>query len=218
MERYAWLTPDEVPGALVCRVLRIPDDGAIIAAVTGAIVALTEAGSWEQFGSVTVEEITAAMLLMYEEFATCMFQCVYPGTVAAWGSDEPPQGWLLCDGSDVAIDDYPRLYAAIGERFGSSPPAGMFYLPDLRGRWVAGPTDDGEIWDVGDTFGERRHALTVAEMPAHSHSEGTAAPGLGGTVPGAGAIPAGGITGSVGGGLEHENRPPTLVLHWIIAT
>lgn len=36
------------------------------------------------------------------------------GTVVAWGSPEPPEGWLLCDGSQFDTSLYPELYETLG--------------------------------------------------------------------------------------------------------
>ncbi|HEX2900133.1 MAG TPA: tail fiber protein [Bacteroidia bacterium] len=42
-----------------------------------------------------------------------------------------PEGWLLCDGSLLAINDFPELYAVMGKRFGGDEL--HFALPDMRG-------------------------------------------------------------------------------------
>jgi len=44
----------------------------------------------------------------------------------------PPVNWLLCDGSQQAISDYPALFAVIGAQFGGDG-AVTFQLPDLSG-------------------------------------------------------------------------------------
>jgi len=65
------------------------------------------------------------------------------GTIMMWGGTGENQsykadGWLMCDGTPVSQTKYAALYAAIGNNFGGSPPAGQFYLPDLRGRFIRG--------------------------------------------------------------------------------
>jgi microcystin-dependent protein len=67
-----------------------------------------------------------------------------PGSIVMWGgtSGNIPAGWLLCDGALLSQTDYPNLFAAVGFNFGANPPAGQFYLPDLRGRFIRG-ADDG---------------------------------------------------------------------------
>ena len=66
------------------------------------------------------------------------------GSIMAFGSATPPNGYLLCDGGEIRIGDYPELFATIGYNFkavslliGSS----TFALPDLRGRFALGKDD-----------------------------------------------------------------------------
>lgn len=71
---------------------------------------------------------------------------------------------------------------------------------------------------AGETGGEARHTLTVAEMPSHTHAErlewsNTKAWGLTGTGQGANAVvDQGTVTGATGGGKPHNNIPPYLVV------
>lgn len=53
------------------------------------------------------------------------------------------QGWLVCDGSPVAITDYPDLYTAIGNTYGQ-PSDDVFNLPDLTGMFLRGIDPDGK--------------------------------------------------------------------------
>jgi len=66
-----------------------------------------------------------------------------PGMVAPFAgpTDNIPAGWLLCDGGQLATSAYPRLYAAIGTSWGSAAP-GYFRLPDLRGLFLRGVSQD----------------------------------------------------------------------------
>lgn len=48
-----------------------------------------------------------------------------------------PDGFLLCDGSEVSVAEYPDLYAVIGTTFGSSDST-KFKLPDLRDKTLWG--------------------------------------------------------------------------------
>lgn len=63
-----YLTPETIPTDTQCGMLVIPADSAIIAAVNGALLELIEPGNWELFGSITPEEIAAAMQTMVFAF------------------------------------------------------------------------------------------------------------------------------------------------------
>lgn len=63
-----YITPDTIPAALSCRVIQIPDDPIIYAAVSGALQLLTFAENWEEVGSVTVPQIVSSMQTMYNDF------------------------------------------------------------------------------------------------------------------------------------------------------
>lgn len=63
-----YLTGDSLPTEVVCGRLFIPNDRQLIANVCGALLELTKAYRWEQFGAVTVAETVAAMLIMVNGF------------------------------------------------------------------------------------------------------------------------------------------------------
>ena len=64
------------------------------------------------------------------------------GTIVAFGGSTVPDGWLLCDGSEVSRTVYPNLYNAITANWGAGNGTTTFHLPDLRGRFLRG-TDHG---------------------------------------------------------------------------
>ncbi|MED5524167.1 MAG: phage tail protein [Pseudomonadota bacterium] len=47
-----------------------------------------------------------------------------------------PWGWLLCDGRQLACQDYPELFAMLGYHYGGS--GAQFALPDYRGVFLRG--------------------------------------------------------------------------------
>lgn len=69
------------------------------------------------------------------------------GTIIPFGgaSDKIPQGFLLCNGSEVLKTDYAELYAVIGDAFGTASVNTKFVLPDLRGKFAEGTPSGGTL-------------------------------------------------------------------------
>lgn len=147
------------------------------------------------------------------------------GTVIAFAGTAAPAGWLLCNGAELNQVTYPALYGVIGASYGSQT-ASTFTLPDLRGRMAIGAGQGVGLSNRvrGQPGGEEVHALTVQEMPAHSHLSPTGN-GITGTtyeVPPVGAAQGGfdyvgsAPTETVGANAGHNTMSPFLVLNYII--
>lgn len=103
------------------------------------------------------------------------------GTIVPFGGVNTPQGWLLCDGSEVRIADYLNLYNAILYQFKdqSQVQSGFFGLPDFRGRFPLGADNLGgssanRVTDVNaDTIGlgsgVESRSIDVKNLPEHEH-------------------------------------------------
>lgn len=113
-----------------------------------------------------------------------------------------PTGWQLCDGTNGT--------------------------PNLKGRFIVGYNpDDVDYNAIGNSAGEKRHTLSVSEIPSHTHDF---APntninfGSGDGIvrqrassePGGSGTSIGGSISSKGGDQAHENRPPYYTLAYII--
>lgn len=86
------------------------------------------------------------------------------GEIKAYAGVTVPNGWLECDGSELAIADYPLLYNAIGNLWGAPSDADHFVLPDLKGRVPVGQdTADTDFDTIGDDGGSKY-------IQQHSHS------------------------------------------------
>ena len=100
------------------------------------------------------------------------------GEIKMWAGNEIPYGWLLCDGSEVSKTDYPELYGAIGDLWGTPSSSSNFKLPNLTGRvpvgYNAADTDTTETFgQVGSTGGARGawyHTHTIGSSGAHYHA------------------------------------------------
>lgn len=91
----------------------------------------------------------------------------FSGEITAYGGTTPPTGWLLCDGTEVSRATYSALFGIIGTSYGAGDGATTFNLPDLQGAFPRGAGADGPR---GDTGGSAEIVLTVANLPAHTHS------------------------------------------------
>lgn len=63
---------------------------------------------------------------------------VKPGLFMWWTQTTAPDGWLICDGSQVSRTTYSDLFSVIGTTFGSGDGSTTFTLPDLRAAFVRG--------------------------------------------------------------------------------
>lgn len=96
------------------------------------------------------------------------------GSIIYWPSQLMPTGYLLCDGREVAINDYPELYAAIGNIGGDDVASGNFRLPDMRGVVAGGyhsglPSSNPLHGNFGDRVGNPTKSLSVANLAKHKH-------------------------------------------------
>lgn len=140
------------------------------------------------------------------------------GMILPFATEVLPPNVLLCDGSIVAIADYPELYAVIDPNWYNDEET--FMLPDLRGRTVLGTGTNGDIGghDISFTGGSERVVLDVDAIPSHHHTIPLTATTL--------AVEPGEVTvltpvpfftqdtGDTGGGLSHENMQPWIALHY----
>lgn len=59
-----------------------------------------------------------------------------PGSVMIWAGTTVPEGYLLCDGSEVSRTTYDALFSAIGTTYGAGDSSSTFNLPDFQGRYL----------------------------------------------------------------------------------
>lgn len=77
------------------------------------------------------------------------------GTIAAFGMQALPRGWLVCDGRAVSRETYKNLLDAIGLTWGIGDGATTFNIPDLRGMFLRG-FDAGRGIDRNRAFADRQ--------------------------------------------------------------
>lgn len=146
------------------------------------------------------------------------------------GSTEPP-GFMACDGRALRSEDFPHLFAAIGQSWGSGGGANDFNLPDLRGVFLRG-IDGGRGLDPesgarssinGGNSGNNVGSYQPDSFQDHVHStdlnprndwptSGSGATRVVSTEAGGGRL----TQGAANGRVSSETRPKNAYVNYII--
>jgi microcystin-dependent protein len=141
-----------------------------------------------------------------------------------------PQGWALCNGQLLPINQNQALFSLLGTTYGGNGSTN-FALPNLQGDT---PMHFGNGHNLGERGGEQAHTLSISEIPTHVHSA------IAATTPGTAPLPTGNFLAqesrkpygpsdgnlvalnpaslaTVGGSQAHLNMQPFLVLNFSIA-
>jgi microcystin-dependent protein len=155
----------------------------------------------------------------------------YYGEIRMFAGNFAPAGWAFCEGQLLPISDYETLFNLIGTTYGGDGES-TFALPDLRGRL---PLHQGSGFTLAETGGVEEVALTVSQIPAHSHAFGVVDGHPGSQSTPAGNLPATSLnvvpfindvtTGALspnavattGGSQPHTNMQPYLCVDFIIS-
>ena len=113
-------------------------------------------------------EILKEVQKIAEGIRTAMDKAIPIGTIAMFGAEKDPEGWLRCDGRLLDRTAYAKLYAVIGTTHGFTS-SSNFRLPDMRDRSVVG---SGTKYSIGDKGGNATVTLSINQMPAHTHEIG----------------------------------------------
>jgi microcystin-dependent protein len=151
------------------------------------------------------------------------------GTIVAFAGSNVPDGWLLCNGSEVSRTQYQGLFNAISTTWGAGNGSTTFKLPDLRGRGPVGAGQSSGLTNrvLAQIGGEEQHVLTVPEMPSHNHDAGefkyllrvtgqNTSPGSDTTPPWEPDLTYTAPIANSGGGQSHNNMQPFAVVNFII--
>lgn len=112
-----------------------------------------------------------------------------------FGATAPNSSFVLAYGQAISRTAYSTLFSLFGTTFGTGDGSTTFNIPDLRGRVVAGKGDMGGVdaglltatyfgavtgangATMGAKGGGESHALTTAQLAAHSHANTLNDPG-----------------------------------------
>lgn len=156
------------------------------------------------------------------------------GVIKMYAGLTAPEGYMLCTGASLRIDEYPELYKVIGTTFNDAPfwdgkprlvtEGNLFRIPDLRSRFIVGYNpNDGGYNALGKTGGAKTVTLTVEQMPKHAHNiiavhrntnttDNERCYSWNDTT----VVQNDKKTAPAGGSKAHENRPPFYSLAYII--
>ena len=125
------------------------------------------------------------------------------GGMTYFAGNFAPRGWALAEGQLLSISSNSALFSLLGTTYGGDGRTD-FALPDLRGRTAIGEgTGPGLTHrNLGQKLGAETVALSVNELPSHSHS-----------LP----LPSSLTLGGTGSNQSHTNMAPSLGLNYIIA-
>lgn len=162
----------------------------------------------------------------------------YLGQIMLFAGGITPANWMNCDGTRLAISEYPDLFKLIGATFGGDGTTN-YLLPNLVDRVPVGMGSGAGLTPrkLGDHGGYAEVTLSADTMPAHTHQlYASSSPAT--TVEPSGAMlattPAGtvfyltpppgstagnldvGTVGKSGGGNAHPNLMPYLGLRYLI--
>jgi microcystin-dependent protein len=95
----------------------------------------------------------------------------FVGEIRMFAGNYAPEGWALCDGRTLSINNYQALYSLLGTLYGGDG-ATTFGLPDYRGRLPVGKGSGSGLTPrvLADTMGQASVTMTQENTPSHTHA------------------------------------------------
>lgn len=161
----------------------------------------------------------------------------FVGEIKMFAGNFAPQGWALCDGQLLAVNQNDALFSLLGTIYGGDGRT-TFGLPDMRGRIPihAGSGPGLTPRTIGAKFGTENETVTANQLPSHTHTlqANTQAGAQGDAADGTPSQSTVGVylqspnpasirqlkaasISEVGGGGQHNNVMPYLCINFIIA-
>lgn len=168
------------------------------------------------------------------------------GEIRIFPFNFPPRDWAFCRGQVIPIQQNPALASLLSNRYGGDGST-TFALPNLQSRAVMGAMGTMPDTTLGAVAGSETVALTVAQLPSHTHTANGISPPIAAyetAAPSATSLPIGPVNmtnqtttrafssataanvtfapNMVGASpnptSNHENRQPYLALNFCICT
>lgn len=175
------ITPTDVTSATVAF------DGTSDVVLTATISSSFIANKTSTTDSLTTDELlinrSGSLRRITKEKFFANVATVPAGAIFPFAGTTVPTGYLLCDGSEVLISNYPVLFAAIQYSFkpiSSLVGVGTFAVPDLRGRFPLGLDNMGgtsadRVTDpaadaIGGVGGVSEVTIDRNNLPEHVHN------------------------------------------------
>jgi microcystin-dependent protein len=95
----------------------------------------------------------------------------FVGEIRLFPFNFAPTGWAICSGQLMAISQNTALFSLLGTMYGGDGKS-TFALPDLQGRVPMNYGTGAGLTErlQGEEGGSETLALTIGEMPAHTHT------------------------------------------------
>jgi microcystin-dependent protein len=157
------------------------------------------------------------------------------GEIRMFSFNFAPEGWALCNGQLLSINQNDALFALLGTFYGGDGKT-TFALPNLQSRVPIhmGQGTGLSAYVIGQAAGHETVTLLPAQMPAHTHSvhahsgpaesdnpEGSTLASVGTDIyaaaPDTTTVMNAKMLGHAGGNRPHHNIQPYLVLNFCIA-
>ena len=166
---------------------------------------------WAKPKTATTAAIADLPMVEFEPWLGQINICAY---------DFAPRGWAFCNGQLLPINQNQALFSLLGTTYGGDGTT-TFGLPDFRGRM---PIHPNGTYPLGAAGGLSTTTLTAAQIPPLSLTTKKVLPRDATGTQAVGVVEDGANGGNAttlsrtGTGTAHNNVPPYLTLHFIIAT
>lgn len=121
--------------------------------------------------SLSLVVATTALMTFSYGVQACEGDSDFIGAVCFTAATYCPVGYLEANGQNVPVNQYQALYSLVGNRYGGT--AGQnFTLPNMQGFSPAGQGAGPGLTPATQytTRGAESQALTMAQLPAHTHA------------------------------------------------